>query len=686
MRWGLACRNGREAMLGRSWFKVIQVVFLTGFIIFATQEASQAAVGQWSQIGPSGGTVYSIAIDPSNTSIIYAGTRGGVYKSTNGGHTWSNVSRGINSPSGIFGIAIDPNNTNVLYATGNDVFKSTDGGASWAVAGTDKAGDQFYSVVVDPANSNIIYVGSMDGPIKSTTAGEGSWISMLNNLQSVMTNFYAIQFRAVAIDPTDDNIIYTDNSGSIGSGVYRSPDAGVTWSASSTDLTNLSGLTINALLINPDTHTTLYAATSAGIFVSTNSGGNWTPLNTGLTNLSVNSIAMDPSDHSVLYVGTNGGGIFKSTNAGAEWSALSNAPNSSTTYGMTMVPGSPGMIYAGTNNGGVIESTDGGNTWSSLNTGLDAWIIDSIAVDKTAPNTAYAGAEYGGLLKTTNGGATWSSVDSTLGAGSEFIGSIAIDPTNDSTIYAGISSNISQNPQGVYKSTNGGAYWSEKNTGLNGYTSNWVNSLSIDPDNPSTLFATVGSTGIFRSADGADTWTEVYNIASGDDVYCTAIDPSDSSVVYAGLNSAIIKSVNGGMTWTPLPNSPGLVFSIAIDPSNPNILYASGQRYGIYRSEDGGQSWTAVYNTYGAQVWSVVINPITPSTIYAGTASGIYISTDHGTTWTIIDTGLLYEYVQTLAINSGGLFAGTSGASLFKYQPVSGSKLNVAIMSLLLLK
>ena len=245
---------------------------------------ASAGVNVWTTNGPAGGDIVALAIDPSNPTMLYAGTvNGGVFKSTNGGQTWSPANRGLGDPvygfvATVHDLAIDPSAPATLYAgtTYLGVFKSTNGGESWSAVNT----------------------GFPD-------IGDGRPGGLV---------------LALAIDPTSPATIYAGTRSGFGgvfSGVFKSTNGGGSWSPINAGLTNSDVL---ALAIDPATPATLYAGTSGGgVFKSTNGGESWTAISIGLTNTDVFALAIDPSAPATLYAGTFGGGVFKSINGGGSW-------------------------------------------------------------------------------------------------------------------------------------------------------------------------------------------------------------------------------------------------------------------------------------------------------------------------------------------------------------------------------
>jgi photosystem II stability/assembly factor-like uncharacterized protein len=233
----------RSHILGASVAAMCAAVFV------ATAHPAQAGVNVWTSLGPPGGHVLALAIDPIAPRTLYAGTHatypghfaGGVYKSTDAGATWSGAGLTL---SLVYALAIDPNTPTTLYTATGYLYKSTDAGATWSDTGL-------------------------------TT--------------SVST---------LAIDPCTPTTLYAG-----GDGVFKSTDAGTTW--------NDTGLTtrVSTLAIDPRTPTTLYAG-GDGVFKSTDGGSTWNALNTGLTHTLVSALAIDPMEPRWVYAATEGAGVF----------------------------------------------------------------------------------------------------------------------------------------------------------------------------------------------------------------------------------------------------------------------------------------------------------------------------------------------------------------------------------------
>ena len=285
----------------------------------------------------------------------------------------------------------------------------------------------------------------------------------------------------------------------------------------------LYGGGVTSLAIDPLTPTTVYAGTyRGGVFRSTDSGDDWTAVNSGLTSQDIRCLAIDPLTPTTLYAGTWGGGVFRSADTGITWTAVSTGLTHHDVYALAVNPTSPTTVYAGTY-GGVFRSVDSGTTWNVVNSGLTNVHVQSLAINPLTPTTLYAGVTLGGgVFRSTDSGTTWSAVNT--GLSDCWIQSLAINPLAPAALYAGTKG-------GVFRSTDSGATWTGADTGL---TYHVVWSLAIDPLTPTTIYAGTYGGGVFRSTDSGDHWTAENSGLTSQDIRCLAIDPGAPSTLYAG--------------------------------------------------------------------------------------------------------------------------------------------------------
>ncbi|HKV39331.1 MAG TPA: YCF48-related protein [Blastocatellia bacterium] len=429
---------------------------------------------------------------------------------------------------------------------------------------------------------------------------------------------------------------------------------------------------ISSLTVDPSDSNLLYASTNAGLFKSADKGSSWIAINAGLDPSAsgylpgIAPVVVDPTNSSTLY--TRFPQLYRSTDQGANWAPVSSAAANGQTYAYTHAIDSAGTIYVDIATQGLIRSTDHGATFSAPVLAPFGDYVNILAVDMQAPGTLFAVgtqvvAGEAGLFKTTDGGDTWSKLNLTA-----LIEGVAIDPKNDQIVYASDDAQASAPQPFVRKSTDGGNTWSLVHLDIGGP----VSSFAIDPVNTNVLYlGGVGS--VERSTDAGATWSSQLVDASLTQII-PAINPSDPGVVYLG-GRGVLKSSDGGAGWasinTGLPAAavtamafvsagsgkvlagaegsiysttdgvnwslvepPGadepLVHAIAVDPLNPDVIYAA-RGYDIVQSTDGGNTWSArdtVLNDPGA----LVVAPSDPGSFYAFDSRGVFTSKD-ATNW-----------------------------------------------------
>jgi photosystem II stability/assembly factor-like uncharacterized protein len=616
----------------------VRLISAVAFLMLLSWTRNVVLHGQeegWISIGPEGGTAYAVAIDPTDHSVVYAGTNGGVFKSIDSGAHWSPINAGLPRPGVdgnggpyIYSLAIDPQNTATVYAgvsffgdllfaepSGRGVYKSDDGGNSWHAANDGIQGRIVYALALDPATPTALFAAGKLDPARHGPAQ-----------------------------------------------VFRSTDGGASWSVSLPLIFDY----VFDLAIDPQAPATTYAATTEGLFKTTDGGNTWTALNSGLTITNVSALAINPTDSSIVYAGTRGGGVFKSTNAGSSWGPVNTGLTGSFVRALEIDPQSPATLYAGLEDGAIFKTTNEGATWTPINSGLPpprigqsgpGWGIDSLAIDPETPTIVYAATEQNGVFKTVNGGDHWSRT--TLSSTRVF--SIAVNST---------ASKLSVGATGlVYMRSDEGEWtFGNQNPPLGPGVRGSV--VALDPLVPTTAYGATG--GLEKTTDGGATWS---GVLAG--VFTVALDPIVPSTVYAGGIGAH-KSVDGGATWTEINQGlggHGPLQLLVVDPQTPTTLYAGfgGYRHfagdgSLYKSVDGGANWALAMEGLPS-VAALAIDPQVTSTLYAGTGSQVFKSTNGGESWSPSSTGLPTRVVVALATHPDApsiVFAGTFGGGVFK--------------------
>lgn len=290
---------------------------------------------------------------------------------------------------------------------------------------------------------------------------------------------------------------------------------------------------INAMAIDPEVPTTIYAGTDqGGVFKSTDGGDSWFAVNDGLPGLRIFALAIDSQVTSTLYAIVRGNGIFKSLDGGGSWRAAQGGIPQSVAAGihaLAIDPQNPTTLYVGVNGDHIFKTTDGGNFWSRSG----ASNTQAFAIDPQTPSTIYAGTDRD-LFKSSDGGVTWRALQTGLRA--NWVSALAIDPAAPGTVFLATRSFETSPPHHpLLKSTDGGATWSDSNSGL---PESMLRAVAIDPRNPSILYVGNPGGGVFKSDDGGTTWSAMNDGLTSLYVRSLALDPQ-SATVYAGTESGV---------------------------------------------------------------------------------------------------------------------------------------------------
>ncbi len=292
---------------------------------------------------------------------------------------------------------------------------------------------------------------------------------------------------------------------------------------------------VTALVLDPSTPTTVYAATALGLFKSADGGANWRKTGSGLRDHSVLALAVDPLATSNLYATTDAGGVFRSADAGEHWTEANEGLAARYVGAIAVDPHHPGTVFAGAEAGRIFRSGDGGGTWKELSAPTVRVAITAIGIDPAPPGTLFAGTNSEGIFWSVDGATTWSHPSGRLSKGTVW-----------SVMFSGAPGTMFvATHDGLFRSDGSGTAWTPINRGLRSWN---VLSLASDPSAPATLYAgTAGA--IYKSADAGQSWTELQA-----DLYVSAlaIDPRAPSTLYAATHLGVIKSTDGGAKWTAL--------------------------------------------------------------------------------------------------------------------------------------
>jgi photosystem II stability/assembly factor-like uncharacterized protein len=725
------------------WLPLPLVAALAASVALSQGGPSPAA---WvSTGGPLGGLGYDVRIHPATKSVMYVtDNNAGVILSTNGGKTWRPSNTGITvkgGPTGdaytIFSLTVDPNDPNVLWAGTNGdnkafgVFKSTDGGATWTMksSGISDAGYGivFRGFTVQPGNSSVVYAQAelptpvhgrefdrVQGVVYKTTDGGESWTQLWPAAPALGDNLA----RYVIVDPTDSSTLYLSTgifdreaynsdcaagvAGAGGVGVLKSTDGGAHWSAVNG---GLGDLYVGSLRMHPTNRLVLFAATGnnacsggydgsfvSGLFRTVDGGASWSKV---VSNDIMTAVAFSPSDPSVVYAGSanafyrsdDGGAHFVRYTKPAGWEWGPPGVRAGVPIDVVVDPDDPNLLYANAYGGGVFRSTDGAQTWAIWSQGYSgADVHAAVVADASAANVFAIGRS--GPFKSPNYGLDWTGIGNGAATFPEWY-SVAVHPSLPNVVL------VADEHQGVIlRSTDGGGDFVEvlRNPGANAgdpTRREGFKALSFAPSDGAIVYAgvakdrgtidamtPVGSV-LYKSVDGGATFTVPSADLDGKNVYRFLVDRADANVVWAATSGGLHRSVNGGASWTKLTGGNGGPFAaVAVDPSNGSVVVASEKNVGIWVSLDAGATWPGgPYNTgftnASPAVVALAFEPGGSGALYAADFySGVYRSSDGGKTWSGTPdagmSGLAVRAVKDLALAGGVVYATTQGGGVFR--------------------
>lgn len=587
--------------------------------------------GTWQPARNGLGNLYinSFAIDRQNPATLYAGTyKDGVYKSTDAGASWFHSNSGVQTSAVVYTIAVDPVNSSRVYiGTRGEIgvsgppwmgvmYRSTDGGAHWTVSLKDLGGsdqqDWIYSISILPGSTNFMLAAShQHGPYRSTNYG-ASWISVNSGVEDGSG-------RAVVFDPTSLSPSVAYYGVWHLSGVYKTTSSANSWQPANN---GLSGIKIYGMAIDPTHPNNVYACTmnetntsNRGVWKTSDGAESWR--SAGLQNINIYSLAVDPRNSSNLYAGTMGSGLFRSLAGGKDW-FLSQTHLISVWASSVIAPiGDRNTLVMGTYGNGVYRSADQGATWTDLNSGLPDMNIHALVADPTHPNLIYALTHSAGLYRMDLSSSTnWTKLSTNL---SNATSGLPVYPQGHPLAAPQVLS-PEQDPAEV-----------QPDLSSLPSSSTPLLALQFAPSNPAAAYLGSSGAGIYKTTDGGTNWSS--SGLSGQTIWSVAVDPLNANQVYAATSAAgLIKiSSNGGSNWVDSSLPDGVtVYSLSTTPADPTALYA-GTSSGIYKRVSGG-SWTAA-GLQGQSVSVVAAHPTRAGVLYAGTSSRAYHSTDGGLTW-----------------------------------------------------
>lgn len=666
-------------------------------LLLSTQVMATTTWQQVTGVGlpTSGG---ALAFHPSDPLTIYMGKSGVVYKSIDGGTSWSSSSIGSSSRI-ILKIAIDPVDPQILYAgTDLGVFKSNDGGSSWVSSGLSSY--RILDIVINPVDHLKIYVAAYTTGTFRSSDGGGTWTSINNGHTSV---------ASLQIDQVNPSILY---AGFIGSGVYKSIDGGDSWYPINNGLPrNYAGsISVTMVVIDPTNSSIVYASTLYSgngqkvVYKSIDSGSSWSQIGSNLPFIDAAAIVIDPANTQNLYVSIYNNGVYKSTNGGAYWKAVNNGISNVSTPNLYITPSAPYTVYLSSDgifkeiiiptiSGTPANTTTVGSAYEFTPTVEDATSITSTGnnlppglnlnpttgILSGTPTTA---GTYSGIIITAtnaNGSASLPAFTITVNPPAPTISgtpsttatvgtSYAFTPT--STNAASFANTGNSLPAGLSINPTTGVVSGTPTT------AGTFNNIIITATNVS---GSVQLPAFSITVTAAQPW-QVTSGPSDVAIYDLAVDPTNSQRIYVGTSGGVYRSTDGGASWNaanlglenytnsgPLPIQAVAVDSIGTIYAGAGAGVTAGVKGGVYKSTNGGTSWSVVNIGLSGITFvdALAIDPTDNSVIYAGTSGGVFKSANSGSSWSAKNSGLTNTDISSLAIDPADHLTLYAGAVAF---------------------
>ena len=693
---------------------------------------------QWRCIGPPrGGRVVAVAGDPINPAVFYFGAcAGGVWKTDDAGTYWHNISDGYFKTAAVGAIAVSTSDPNVIYAGmgescvrldvsyGDGVYKSTDGGKTWTHLGLADT-RHIARIRIHPHNPDLVYVaalGHLFGPntqrgVFRSADGGKTWTHVLCKSADAGA-------ADLSLDPNNPRLLYAAiwqvrrnfwslTSGGPDSGLYRSTDGGDTW----TEMTNNPGLPKGlkgrmGVVVSPARAGRVWVTVEAedcGLFRSDDSGATWELVseNRDLQGRPwyYQHIFADPQDAETVWVLNYQ--TWKSTDGGRTFSQVTTPHGDN--HDLWIDPRNPQRMIEG-NDGGACVTFNGGDSWSTIYNQLTAQFYH-VATDNQFPYRVYGTQQDNTAIsvpsRTTKGTIPWSDCYT---VGTSESGDIAVHPTNPHIVFSGA---VGSSPGGGgnllrYDHSTGQSrivtVWPELTTGYGArdmkYRFQWTYPILFSPHDPTVLY--VAGNIIFRSTDQGSSWepispdltrNDVSKMApsggpitkdtSGAETYGTVFalveSPLQQGLLWAGSDDGLVHlSPDGGNTWhniTP-PHLPEwtLISMIEASPHEAGSAYLAATRYKLddnrpmlYKTTDYGRTWLDISTGIREDDYTRVIraDPVRRGLLYVGTETGTYVSGDDGASWHSLQANLPPVPVYDLLVKDDDLIAATHGRSFW---------------------
>jgi photosystem II stability/assembly factor-like uncharacterized protein len=655
--------------------------------------------GDWEVVGPSGGDVRVVAIDPKDENRLYISTLDGqIHTSADGGRTWRLLVN-FNKPQMVLDqLFVDSRNSSIIYTSGHrhkspgGFFKTIDGGATWKEI-KELKNESIHSMTQSQFDPNTLLVGTTNGVWMSKNSGD-DW-------QRISSSTMPVNIDSLAVDPRNGSTMYAGTWWR----AYKTTDSGKNWRLIKDGMIDDSD--VFAVTIDPRNNDHLISSACSGIYESVNGGEKWSKIQ-GIPSQSrrTRDIVQHPSIPGTIYAATTEG-FWMSANGGKSW--MLTTQRNLEINSIAVHPAQPNRIFIGTNNYGVMVSNDGGRNFVPTNINFTSRFASTIVPDAERPNRVYAATNNtttggGFFFISDDGGRNWQPTKSLdIARISPF--AILQDKVNTNLMYLG--TNV-----GIYRSLDRGSSWTimaapktvavKKPVARKGakgkaavpkapvaassgpkllpaFTEK-VKVLVPTGDGKAGIFAGTDK-GLYRSYDPSKGWEKI-DLGPGVNENIFVVASSPGAIWVGTATSGVIVSRDDGRTWAKAGSGgaeDGVpISSIAIDPKSPNNIYV-GTSQTLYLSRDGGRIWTRRGgNLPLGNYTSILINPLDSDEIYVSSAlesdGGMFYSSDAGVKWRRVDSKemkLPSRRIWTMAFDPTDpkrIYAGTHSSGVYRIE------------------
>ncbi|HMZ03980.1 MAG TPA: glycosyl hydrolase [bacterium] len=630
-----------------------------------------------------------VAIDPSNPNVVWVGSGennnqravaygDGIYKSVDGGKSWTNM--GLKNSEHIGRIAIDPNNSDIVYvaaygpvwSAGGDrgIYKTTDGGKTWKAVLTVSENTGFNEVIMDPRNSNVLYAaahqrrrsvftyigGGPESALYKSTDGGANWRKINSGLPAVDLGRIGI-----AISPINPDVLYAIVEAAEGkSGVFRSDNRGESWEKRGNN--SSSGNYYQEIFCDPQNIDKVYYV-DLFVMLSLDGGKSFNPIGEKYKHVDNHALWINPANTGHMLVGCDGG-IYETYDNGANWEYKWNLPVTQF-YKVATDNATPFYyIYGGTQDN---NSIGGPSRTLSANGIINTdWFITNEGdgfesqIDPFDANIVYAQSQYGGLVRYDKKSGEVIDIKPVEGENESGLrwnwdAPLLVSRHKANRLYFG--ANI------LFRSDDRGHSWKAISKDM---------SRGLDR-NKLSVMGRVWSIDAVAKNGSTDIYGQLVSIAES---------PLDENVLYTGTDDGLIHvSRDGGASWTVVDNIPGVpertyVNQIIASQHDKGTVYAifNHHRYGdfkpyIFRSRDFGKTWSAIQNNLPERgsVYCVGEDHMRADLLFVGTEFGVFFTIDGGQKWVQLKSGLPTIAVRDLEIQrrENDLVLGTFGRGFY---------------------